>query len=80
MSHANGRGKTEKGQLGPFRASQAKQFKATQGQWPERSVKPILDLLKNAESNADAKNLESNELIIKSIIVNQAPVRTLFCC
>ena len=54
---------------GVGRASQAKQFKATQGRWPAKSVKFILDLLKNAESNADAKNLELNELIIKPIVV-----------
>ena len=61
---------------GVGRASQAKQFKATQGRWPEKSVKFILGLLKNAQSNADAKNLELNDLIIKSIVVNQAPVRS----
>ena len=54
---------------GVGRASQAKQFKATQGRWPKKSVKIILDLLKNAESNAGAKNLELNELIIKPIVV-----------
>ena len=63
---------------GVGRASQAKQFKATQGRWPEKSVKFILGLLKNAESNADAKNLEASELTIKSIVVNQAPVRSQF--
>jgi large subunit ribosomal protein L17e len=62
---------------GVGRASQAKQFKATQGRWPEKSVKFILGLLKNAESNADAKSLELNDLIIKSIVVNQAPVCSL---
>ncbi|KAF9046605.1 60S ribosomal protein L17/L23 [Panaeolus papilionaceus] len=48
---------------GVGRASQAKEFKATQGRWPEKSVKFITRLLKNAESNADAKN----------IVVQQAP-------
>ena len=80
---------------GVGRASQAKQFKATQGtsslskllalcmnhsfttgRWPEKSVKFILRLLKNAESNADAKNLELEDLIIKNIVVQQAPVRS----
>jgi ribosomal protein L22 len=32
-------------------------------------------LLKNAESNAEAKDLEKDELVIKNINVNQAPVR-----
>ncbi|KAJ7288272.1 60S ribosomal protein L17/L23 [Mycena rebaudengoi] len=58
---------------GVGRASQAKQFKATQGRWPEKSVKFILRLLKNAESNADAKNIEVEDLIIKNIVVQQAP-------
>ncbi|KAI0917231.1 hypothetical protein AcW1_007523 [Taiwanofungus camphoratus] len=59
---------------GVGRASQAKQFKATQGRWPEKSVRFILRLLKNAESNADAKNLELEDLYIKNIVVQQAPV------
>ncbi|KAI0695982.1 60S ribosomal protein L17/L23, partial [Cytidiella melzeri] len=58
---------------GVGRASQAKQFKATQGRWPEKSVKFITRLLKNAESNADAKNLDVEDLFIKSIVVQQAP-------
>ncbi|KAG8919631.1 60S ribosomal protein L17 [Tulasnella sp. 419] len=58
---------------GVGRASQAKQFKATQGRWPEKSCKFILRLLKNAESNADAKNIGLEELTIKNIVVNQAP-------
>ena len=35
----------------------------------------MLRLLKNAESNADTKNIELEELYIKSIVVQQAPVR-----
>ncbi|KAF8147334.1 ribosomal protein L22/L17 [Mycena galopus ATCC 62051] len=48
-------------------ASHAKQFKATQGRWPEKSVKFILCLLKNAEFNTDAKNIDLEDLIIKNI-------------
>jgi len=59
---------------GVGRASQAKQFGATQGRWPEKSVKFILGLLKNAESNADVKSIELSDLYIKNIVVNQAPV------
>ncbi|TDL23273.1 60S ribosomal protein L17 L23 [Rickenella mellea] len=58
---------------GVGRASQAKQFKATQGRWPEKSVKFMLRLLKNAESNADAKSLELEDLYVKNIVVQQAP-------
>lgn len=45
------------------------------GRWPEKSVKYITRLLKNAESNADAKNIDLEDLLIKSIVVEQAPVR-----
>ncbi|QRV77792.1 ribosomal protein L22p/L17e [Ceratobasidium sp. AG-Ba] len=58
---------------GVGRASQAKEFGATQGRWPEKSLKFILRLLKNAESNADAKNLDLEDLTIKNIVVQQAP-------
>jgi len=58
---------------GVGRASQAKQFGRTQGRWPEKSCKFILRLLKNAESNADTKSLDTEELIIRSIVVQQAP-------
>ncbi|PPQ91670.1 hypothetical protein CVT25_012883 [Psilocybe cyanescens] len=58
---------------GVGRASQAKEFKAIQGRWPEKSVKFITRLLKNAESNADAKNIDVEDLTIKNIVVQQAP-------
>ncbi|KAJ2919190.1 hypothetical protein MD484_g1222, partial [Candolleomyces efflorescens] len=58
---------------GVGRTGQAKEFKATQGRWPEKSIKFITRLLKNAESNADAKNLDVEELVIKNIVVQQAP-------
>jgi len=58
---------------GVGRASQAKQFKATQGRWPEKSVRFILRLLKNAESNADAKGIDLEDIFIKNIVVQQAP-------
>jgi di/tricarboxylate transporter len=45
------------------------------GRWPVKSVKFITGLLKNAEANADAKNLELEELFVKNIVVQQAPVR-----
>jgi len=58
---------------GVGRTAQAKEFKATQGRWPEKSVRFMLRLLKNAESNADAKNLELEDLYIRNITVQQAP-------
>ena len=42
-------------------------------------MKFVLRLLKNAESNADAKNIELEDLFIKSIVVQQAPVCVFPC-
>jgi large subunit ribosomal protein L17e len=71
----------EKKQCVPFRrfnggvgrCAQAKAWGVTQGRWPEKSARFLLDLLKNAESNADAKGLNLESLIIKHVQVNQAP-------
>ena len=41
-------------------------------------MKFITRLLKNAESNADAKNITLEDLFIKNIVVQQAPVRLIF--
>merc|ERR1712217_777491 len=54
------------------RTPQAKAFKMPQGRWPIKSCKIILDLLKNAESNAEFKNLDTDNLVIKHIQVNPA--------
>merc|ERR550537_302926 len=70
----------EKKQCVPFRkytgcigrTPQAKAFKMSQGRWPVKSAKIVLDLLRNAESNAVFKNLDSDNLIIKHIQVNAA--------
>ena len=37
------------------RTPQAKEFKVTQGRWPEKSIKYLLSLLKNLETNANTK-------------------------
>ena len=42
------------------------------GRFPEKSVKHLLDLLKNAESNADVKSLNTESLVIQHVQVNQA--------
>merc|ERR1712113_896532 len=70
----------EKKQCIPFRAfiggigrtAQAKAFKMSQGRWPIKSAKIVLDLLKNAESNAEFKNLDTDNLTIRHIQVNPA--------
>ncbi len=71
----------EKKQVVPFRRfngdvgrnAQTKQWKTTQGRWPVKSAKFMLSLLRNAESNAEAKGLETEELVIRNIVINQAP-------
>merc|ERR1711970_461192 len=70
----------EKKQCIPFRrytgcigrTPQAKDFKMSQGRWPVKSAKIVLDLLRNAESNAEFKNLDTDNLTIKHIQVNAA--------
>ena len=58
---------------GVGRCAQAKQWKATQGRWPKKSAEFLLQLLKNAESNADYKGLDIDRLVIDHIQVNRAP-------
>ena len=50
-----------------------KQFGVSKARWPEKSARYLLDLLKNAESNADSKGLDTSNLVVKHIQVNQAP-------
>ena len=54
------------------RKAQATEFKKTQGAWPEKSVKYLLGLLQNLQSNAEAKQLNLKELVITHVQVNQA--------
>ena len=70
----------EKKQCVPFRkytgcigrTPQAKAFKMSQGRWPVKSAKILINLLRNAESNAEHKNLDADNLVIKHIQVNAA--------
>ncbi|CAL2230786.1 unnamed protein product [Prunus armeniaca] len=58
---------------GVGRTAQAKNRHSNgQGRWPVKSAKFILDLLKNAESNAEVKGLDVDSLIVSHIQVNQA--------
>merc|ERR1712038_1839961 len=71
----------EKKQIIPFRRfnggvgrkAQAKAHGCTQGRWPEKSAEFLLQLLKNAESNADVKGLDVDSLVIDHGQVNKAP-------
>ena len=50
-----------------------KQFGVSKARWPVKSAEFLIDLLKNAEANADTKGLDTSALIVKRIQVNQAP-------
>merc|ERR1711860_302222 len=71
----------EKKQIIPFRRfsggvgrkAQAKAHGCSQGRWPVKSATFLLQLLKNAESNADCKGLDVDSLVIDHIQVNRAP-------
>merc|ERR1712173_480012 len=64
---------------GAGRTAQAKQFStapghsASQGRWPEKSCKFLLELLRNAESNAELKSLDVDSLFVEHVSVNEAP-------
>ena len=47
-------------------------FVVAAGRWPVKSCRFLLDLLKNAESNAELKGLDTEGLYIKHIQVNRA--------
>lgn len=50
-----------------------KNFGVSKARHPVKSAEFLLDLLKNAEANADTKGLDTSNLIVKHIQVNQAP-------
>ncbi|KAJ3075839.1 60S ribosomal protein L17 [Podochytrium sp. JEL0797] len=55
------------------RCAQAKEFGSTRGRWPIKSAEFVLGLLQNAESNAEVKGLDIDNLFVRHIQVNQAP-------
>jgi large subunit ribosomal protein L17e len=56
------------------RHAQAKQRKVpgSKGAWPQKATKVILDLLTNAQANAEMKSLDADELSIVHAQANQA--------
>jgi large subunit ribosomal protein L17e len=54
------------------RCSAAIQFGLTKGRYPEKSIRIVLNLLKNAKANAEAKKLAVEKLVIKRVLVDQA--------
>ena len=74
----------EKKEIVPFRrfcggvgrAAQTKNHKLSgtaQGRWPHKSAEFLLQLLRNAESNAEFKGLDTDHLVIEHIAVQRAP-------
>ena len=59
---------------GVGRTAQAKQEGSTngQGRWPKKCAEILINLLKNAESNAETKGLDVDNLVINHIQVNRA--------
>ena len=57
------------------RCALAKQWGWTQGLWPKKSAEFLLQVLKNAESNAEPKGLDVDSLVTEHIPVNKAPKR-----
>merc|ERR1712005_90146 len=59
---------------GVGRTSQAKNAGSTNGQarWPKKSAEFVLNLLNNAEANAELKSLDMDKLFIAHIQVNRA--------
>lgn len=59
---------------GVGRHAQAKQLKQAgdKVRWPQKATKIILDLLKNAEANAEMKGLDVDELVVKHAQANRA--------
>ncbi|KAI7182158.1 60S ribosomal protein, partial [Hortaea werneckii] len=55
------------------RTAQGKQWGVSKARWPIKSAEFLLSLLKNAEANADTKGLDTSNLIVKHIQVNQSP-------
>lgn len=63
---------------GVGRCAQAKQFGTTQGRWPKKSAEFLLQLLRNAESNADYSGLDVDRLVIEHIQVRKTKSHTNF--
>ena len=57
---------------GVGRASQAKEFKHTQGRWPEKSVKAVRELLLNLKANAETAKLDVDACVINHVVVQRA--------
>jgi len=52
----------------------AGKFPATRGKWPVKAVETVIKLVKNIKNNALIKNLNPEDLVVKMVSVNKAPI------
>ena len=57
---------------GVGRKAQANHLKACQGRWPEKSVREVLQILRNVRLNAKNKGLDLEKCVISHVQVNKA--------
>ncbi|SOV18290.1 60S ribosomal protein L17, putative [Plasmodium sp. gorilla clade G2] len=57
---------------GVGRTNQAKEFNHTQGRWPVKSCKFLLNILDNVQANAESRNLDVSKLKLIHVMVNKA--------
>ena len=57
---------------GVGRHAQAKEFKHTQGRWPEKSLKAVRELLLNLKANAETAKLDVDACVINHVVVQRA--------
>nr|XP_019538653.1 60S ribosomal protein L17-like [Aedes albopictus]XP_029729184.1 60S ribosomal protein L17-like [Aedes albopictus] len=58
---------------GVGRCAQTKHWNTSVGRWPKKSAEFLLQLLKNAEANADYRCLVVDRLVVDHILVNREP-------
>lgn len=51
---------------------QCRNWKVPVGRWPKKSCMYLLDMVKNAESNAEVRGIDSETLVIDHVQVNKA--------
>jgi|ERR1711865_94545 len=54
------------------RHAQCKEFKHTQGRWPEKSIKACRELLINLRANAETAKLDIDACVINHVVVQRA--------
>lgn len=54
------------------RTAQAKEFKMSQGRWPEKATGYMLQLLKNLRANVEAKGLDAEKCVVSHFAVHRA--------